>query len=350
MERLCSQGVTSIFPRRFPLTLPLTARPLRSLPNIAEARMPVLNGYATRKREAEQSGVADVYVYDALPAFLRRQLALIFTSCFGPGLQNYGGNNESVWDFLANTMYREVESFEIKASRISNHDKCLSYLTNSTDVPGVLEFVELCCRLMEMRYAKMPEHQRALYGVTQDATDGLEEINVRFRQNLVGYQYISDEIVRVDSEFMHSEVVKTALSLLQGPIFEDANNEFRKAHSYYLAGDIRDCNTAALRSMESALKAICHARDWPFDAGASVERLIVTVRQHNLFPDYLSGSFDQLIGAMKGGLPKVRDKQGGHAGAPQDAPVPEYIGGYALHLAASNIVLLTKAYGTLPSK
>ena len=86
-----------------------------------------------------------------------------------------------------------------------------------------------------------------------------------------------------------------------------------------------------------------------YDRGATVERLIAVVRAEGLFPDYLGGYFDNLIGAMKAGLPKVRDKDGGHGAAPADPPVPDHIAGFALHLAASNIVMLVQAYRALPA-
>jgi len=68
------------------------------------------------------------------------------------------------------------------------------------------------------------------------------------------------------------------------------------------------------------------------------------VRNKGLFPDYLGGYFDNLIGAMKAGVPKIRDQQGGHGAAPGDASVPECIGAFALHLTAANIVMLVKAH------
>ena|SRR6516225_6283911 len=39
-------------------------------------------------------------------------------------------------------------------------------------------------------------------------------------------------IVRIDSQYVHSEVVKEALRLLCEPEFEEANDEFMKAHRY----------------------------------------------------------------------------------------------------------------------
>jgi hypothetical protein len=141
--------------------------------------------------------------------------------------------------------------------------------------------------------------------------------------------------------------VREALSLLAAPEFADANAEFFQAHEHYRAGRLRDCNTAALRSMESALKAICVARKWPHGPKDTVERLIAIVRERGLFPDYLDGYFNNLIGAMKAGVPMIRNRQGGHGAAPSDEPVPEHIAGYALHLTAANIVMLAKAHAAL---
>jgi len=71
------------------------------------------------------------------------------------------------------------------------------------------------------------------------------------------------------------------------------------AHRHLREGNRRDCNTAALRSMENVLKVICDARGWIYQKGDAVERLLAVVRGNGLFPDYLGGYFDNLIGAMK---------------------------------------------------
>jgi hypothetical protein len=116
------------------------------------------------------------------------------------------------------------------------------------------------------------------------------------------------------------------------------------AHRHLREGKRRDCNTAALRSMENVLKVICDARGWTYEKGDTVERLLAVVRREGLFPDYLGGYFDNLIGAMKAGVPKIRDRQGGHGAAPGDDPVPDHIAAFALHLTAANIVMLVKAH------
>ena len=222
----------------------------------------------------------------------------------------------------------------------------MNYLKSSPDLTGVLSLIEVCCRVMQ-QMAKLPKYELPGLGVEEHPSEGLQEINERFRNAGVGYQFESGNIVRVDSQYVHAEVVKPALGLLSAPEFAEADREFRLAHEHYRAGNLRDCNTAALRSMETLLKAICDARNWTYDPGSTVERLIAVVRANGLFPDYLGGYFDNLVGAMKAGLPKIRDKDGSHGAAPDQPPVPEHVAGFALHLTASNIVLLAQAHRNL---
>jgi len=229
--------------------------------------MPVFDTYASRVRRAAQAGQPDVYVYDALPPFLRHQLNLIFIGCIGPGETNGWGQNGPAWVMIAGMLEREEESFtEVIRQRGRMRGGCaicMDYLTNELrDLNGVLSLIEICCRYIAVRAEKgfevSPEQ-----GITQHPKDGLEEINDRFRNAGVGFKFDAGRIMRVDSEYVHAEVVREALSLLRAPEFKEANGEFLRAHEHYRAGGLRDCNTAALRSMESVLKAICAARGWP---------------------------------------------------------------------------------------
>ena len=173
---------------------------------------------------------------------------------------------------------------------------------------------------------------------------GIVELNQRFLRAGAGYQFENGQIIRIDNQYVHAEVVKDALRLLGEPGFGEANDEFMTAHRHFREGNLRDCNTAALRAMETVLKVICDARRWTHQKGDTVERLLAIVRSKGLFPDYLGGYFDNLIGAMKGGVPKIRDRQGGHGAAPGDDPVPDHVAAFALHLTSANIVLLVKAH------
>jgi hypothetical protein len=276
--------------------------------------MPVYETYAARAATAAKAGAPDVYVYDKLPPFLKKQISQILTESI-PAVDEY-------WTDVAKTMDREIESFSTLYGPGSG--SCLTYLAKSEDLEGVLSLIEICAGAM--------------------ARAEIDELNARFLQHGVGYQFENGQIIRIDSQYVHAEVVKEALWLLRQPGFETANDEFMKAHRHLREGNLRDANTAALRAMETVLKVICDAREWTYQRGDTVEKLLAVVQREGLFPDYLGGYFTNLIGAMKAGVPKIRDRQGGHGAAPGDDPVPDHVAAFALHLTAANIVMLVKAH------
>jgi hypothetical protein len=319
--------------------------------------MPVFETYASRVAAAAKAGSPDVYIYNELPPFLRVQLTQIFRDCIGPGWKGRSpyvdppNNANGFWQQIAGIMAREIESFlnfgytEREAGYDYGH--CMAYLNRANDLDGVLSLIEICALLMtKLAVTDRGTSNAHGRGAVADPAEGVIELNERFLRAGVGYQFENGQIIRVDSQYVHAEVVKEALRLLCEPGFEEANDEFIMAHRHLREAHLRDCNTAALRAMENVLKVICNARGWTHEKGDTVERLLAIVRREGLFPEYLGGYFDNLIGTMKAGVPKIRDWQGGHGAAPGDDPVPDHIAAFALHLTAANIVMLVKASGS----
>jgi hypothetical protein len=312
--------------------------------------MPVFETYSSRTAQ----GAAPGYIYDQLPDQLRHQLTRIFTECIGPGWKvssdQFGSsppNANNEWEHIAEIMDKEIWSFSQSENRYA-HQRCIQYLKTSRDLEGALSLIEICCQRMDIIADFESVNLRAARGATEDPAKGILELNERFLRAGVGYQFENGEIIRVDSQYVHAEVVKEALRLLCEPEFEEANEEFMTAHRHLREGKLRDCNTAALRATENILKVICDARGWAYQEGDTVERLLAVARRERLFPDYLGGYFDNLVGAMKAGVPKIRDRQGGHGAAPGDEPVPDHVAAFALHLTTSNILMLVKAHQSLP--
>jgi hypothetical protein len=52
---------------------------------------------------------------------------------------------------------------------------------------------------------------------------------------------------------------------------------------------------------------------------------------------------DTYVALLKTGLPDLRNNAGGHGEAPKAPAVPGYIAAYALHMTATNVVLLIEA-------
>jgi len=179
----------------------------------------------------------------------------------------------------------------------------------------------------------------------------IEELNQRFLENDIGYQYRNGRIMRIDSEYTHSEIVLPALQLLNEPEFKPAMDEFLKGHEDYRRGRYEDAINEALKAFESTMKIICENRGWkvvskkrkkPTVSDASASDLIQTRFEHELIPVALQRHFTSL----GSGLLAVRNAYSAHGDGVETVEVPDYLAQYALNLAASNIVLLINAYRT----
>lgn len=310
--------------------------------------MGVFDTYAKRKKMRERSGQPDVYTYDRIPSFLRKQIGLILRASLGPWDQRvHYSHVTSVpcgnpnWVMIAQVLEREVSSFPDEPDEPIK--RCLNFLDQTKDVDEWLSFVEIACRLLEHLAAEGEAKAKEWYLVTQAANDALEEINQRFRENAFGYQYENGEFVRVDDQFIHAEIIKPALQLLTEVGFEKANEEFMTAHRHYRSGHVKDAIVAANRAFEATLKAICKLRSWEYPSGARAADLITTVRKKGLLPAYLDEGLNTYVAMMKTGLPGVRNNAGGHGEDPEAPTVPIYLAAYAIHLTAANILLMITA-------
>lgn len=171
----------------------------------------------------------------------------------------------------------------------------------------------------------------------------IDELNYRFREHGVGYQYESGKIIRVDSQLIHSEVVQPAMSMLSDPMYEGANAEFLSAHEHYRKRRYKECLNDCLKAFESCLKAICEKRGWNYKPTDNAKRLIDIAFVQGLIPNFMQSHFSALRNTLESGVPTVRNRMSGHGQGSQEVPVPESIAGYALHLTASNILLLARA-------
>ena len=177
-----------------------------------------------------------------------------------------------------------------------------------------------------------------------DPDAAVEELNERFKEHGVGYQFESNELIRVDSEFLHSEAVKPALTVLRGSAFKGANEEFLIAHEHYRHGRYKECLVDALKTFESTMKAICKLRGWATQPGDTAKALISILSlktgysRHTLIRS--SPLFDR---CSSSGIPTVRNKNGGHGQGTDPFVVPEYLARYALNLTATTILFLVEA-------
>ena len=286
--------------------------------------MVVFNLYSKRKKAAANAGKPDVYRYNDLPQPLRVQIAHLWNDLFGP----YEPYEADAWRLLHDWMAREKGLFELGIGGNLRERWIQHFMGCQTE--DALDMIELSFGTIGDPEGKRPE--------------AIEELNQRFREHGVGYEFSNGIIIRVDSQYVHADVIKPALALLANDTFAAANAEFLTGHQHYREGRHKECVVAANRAFETTLKTICRERGWDFNPGDRASELVTLVRNRGLLPPYLDRGLDTYVALLKTGLPGVRNSAGGHGDEPAATPVPSYIAAHALHLTAANIVLLVEAF------
>lgn len=299
------------------------------------------------ERERTAAGTDDPYQYDDVPERLRVQIQQILRDAIGPHDQmdyydlQSSDHNPEIWRRIHKTLCKEFGVHSLGPAPTEGQEvlSCLA----SYSASHFVDIVELCTLIISRVIRNWPAYERSSHGIEQDPDEALEEINYRFKRSGFGYQFVDGKAFRMDSEFIHEEIVKPALRILNSKEFEGARDEFLSAHRHYRNGDNEEAITEAAKSFESVMKAICDQRGWVYPKGARASDLIKVLRARNLLPDYLDGSFDQLIATLNSGLPQVRNDSGAHGQGAAKRETPAYVAAYAINLAASKIVLMAEA-------
>lgn len=274
----------------------------------------------------------------------------IWRDALGPFVENdlygfvAGPNSNDFWIEVHDALAREKGVFALAPSG-NPFERCATYLLDASEIDDILDLIEVTFRLVhglgaldELRW-KSQASQRDL---RQRPRDAIEELNVRLREAGVGYQFETDQIIRVDSQYVHAEAVKPALILLSDERFRGAHEEFLHAHQLYSTAGLNEDKkrenaiTDALKALESTLKVICDLMKWSYPSNARAAALIKVVIEGGLIPSFLQSSLE--------GLATLRNNIGAHGQGGQTRSVPPHLAAYALHLAASNIVMLIEAF------
>jgi len=312
--------------------------------------MAIFDLFSKRQADAAKSGQTDVYQYVDIPSNLRVQVQQIALEGMGRvgtrGDRMISGDVENDWWVQIERVYLREKGRDAIAQESFAGARVLTFMRNCSTEEW-LDFLELIAIGIQIVGDDDKSYFRQQWEVSTTAEAAAEEINYRLRQAGVGYQVEGARLIRVDSQFVHTEVVKPTLTLLSGRDFEGPRQEFLAAHQHYRAGEHRQAVAMAANALESTFKAIFEQKGWTYNNGARISDLVKVARANGLWPDYLDTSFDQLVATLQSGLPKIRDNDASHGQGARPKDVPAYIAAYALHLAASKIVFIAEAAKSL---
>lgn len=298
----------------------------------------------SKRMKKQQKEISDVYIYDDIPKKLRVQIIHIWNDSIGK-------DNEA-WEFIHKSMLRELGKLSLTDDYYRSYSEyCKAFLLEHNNLEEVIDIIELSFLVID-KIIRERDPFASRYERTQKADEAIEELNYRFKENSIGYEYIEGKIIRVDRLFTHNEIVKPAIKLLYEEKFEGASDEFLKAHECYRKKEYKDAILYAGKSFESVMKTICENIPYDYNKDKDTASKLITILCNNDFiPISLKTHFDGLDKAIGGirtslesGLPTLRNRKSGHGQGESIEYVTEEFAIYALNLAATNIILLVNLY------
>lgn len=294
----------------------------------------VFNIFSKRQKKLDNDTV-DVYEYESIPSNLKVQAIHIFREVIDT--EYYSKDN--IYLRIHKILCKEYGVFTLKEYAQNNEEAIFDFLLNTKDYQKALDIIELFYRYF---YLVLKEKYKHHVTYSKMIDDAIIELNERFKENAIGYSFESGEAIKIDSKFIHSEVVKPTLKILNNSLYKGANEEFLKAHEHYRHKRYKECLNECLKSFESTMKTICDKHNWTYNQNDTSKKLIKICFDNNLIPTYLQTQFSSLQQLFESGVPTIRNKNSGHGQGVQPIQVTAEITSYMLHLTATNLLFLAE--------
>lgn len=316
--------------------------------------MAMFDLFSRKKRDVKRES-PDVFRYDDVPHPLRIQLLHALDDARNriysrtiPAYIAIGTEGTDIFAEACLVLRRELglgKLIEVRKRVRSMNDTQTKDLCDeftaffeNCDSEQVLDAVQVAMRLIE-------EADRShLLDHECNANSVSAEINRRFLEHSLGYQYQSGQIIVESNSILHTEAITPALTLLSDPRFAGANEEFLKAHEHYRHGRLGESLVDCLKAFESSMKIICDLKGWSYKPTDTAKSLIEVCLANNLVPTFTQQQLTSLRTLLESGVPTVRNKQAGHGQGATRHQVSPHLARFGLHLTGAVVVLLVDSF------
>ncbi len=285
----------------------------------------------------------EVYHYEDMSLKLRTQISTILRKVVSSHSYHYYPEviealDEEFLSWVFDTLAHEYGVSKFGNCRTGDVGWFNWHLQNEP-IESVLDLLDLTLRIMD-KYMRsyFEDYSGQVQDNNEKVNEAISEVNERMKMDGFGYEFTNGQLIRIDSQYVHAEVVKPALYILED--FDGAREEFLSAHEHYRHGAYEECIADCNKSFESLMKGICHERGWEYDPTAQAKKLIKTCLDNELIPTYLQEQFAQYLNLLSSGIPTIRNKEAGHGQGHEVKDPAQSLTSYALHLTASNLVFL----------
>lgn len=299
-----------------------------------------INDLFFKRMKRERGEYPDVYQYDDLPQPLRVQLVLLwreFLSDDSSRSNQISSYAETLCKNIFNVLCKELGVFQLtngnRRRDFSYFDQITNFFLSEQDFDIAMSVIELMAQVVGTQLQYNQDYFASFSN----------ELNQRFREHGVGYELHNFQLIKIDSQLIHKEVVLPTLGFLNQSIYKGANEDFLNAHEHYRHQRYAECLNDCLKAYESTLKIILTKRNWVFNKNATLNQLVKIALDNELIPSFWLNNFNNLNGLLTSGVNVGRNKLSGHGQGNQRDEIPEYLVAYMLHMTASTILFLVKA-------
>ncbi|MGD9108458.1 MAG: hypothetical protein PVI75_04735 [Gammaproteobacteria bacterium] len=290
--------------------------------------MAVIDLYSKRQKRLS-SNQPEVYTYNEMPQKFRIQIKQIISDCYHHNEEEYKKAVISLRKEYGKELLADGSIGGYLDYHYSFQEELFEFFKNKADYEQCLDVIELMFKYINKSYK--PNKQKYI-----------DELNIRFKENGLGYRFENNQIIRIDNELLHSKVVKPALQLLFHPDYKNANEEFLKAYDNYKKGDLQEANTHCRRAFESTMKIICDKHGYNYNNDSdNVKKLLKILKDSKFFPAFTEDHLNNLVGLLQG-IGTVSNKKGAHGKGSNNEPTPPHYTGYLLHMTASAILFFSE--------
>ncbi|MGV3585496.1 MAG: STM4504/CBY_0614 family protein [Adhaeribacter sp.] len=294
--------------------------------------MPIHDLYSKRNKKP-----IDVFTYDELPVKLKIQVIHIFNNF---SKQFSREDNATIWSTIHQTLCEEYGEKELSDASRFFQTKVQHFFEEKADLEQGLDVIQLTLQYFQLIYKHAKRNLTQYSNLNYKPAEAISDLNARFLENGIGYEFKNDKILRIDNSLLHQEVVIPALHFLSEPEFQNANDEYLNAHEHFRHSRTKECLNDCLKALETTLKIICHQNDWIPNKGATAKHLLDLCFQNNFIPSYLANHFGGLRSTLESGVPTLRNKLGGHGQGTDKIEVPMHFASYMLYLTGTTINFL----------
>ena len=285
----------------------------------------------------------DVYEYENLSQEFRNQVLYILSDYFKLYKDSYKINTYKIWENI-NQIYLRQKGLKrlTTIERFYSEERDAELFFYQASYDQILDYIDLSFQMIDstLRKISFNGYSTPINNENEIADKAIQELNFRFKQHGLGYEFSNGNLVKKTNELIHQEIIKPALKLLHNKRFKGSEDEFLKAFEDYKNGNNKDALMNAQRAFESTLKCICKEKKIKFKDEETSRPLIKHLIEEGFIPTYQDNYMNNLEQILCSGLPTVRKKEAGHGQGVEIRKVDNTLVEYAINMSATNIVYL----------